>query len=127
MRPSGVKPYLYLAPALLFSGIVVLYPIVQVVFYSFSDWKGMDSTFTGTLKNYQSIFHDRIFWQVILNNAKVLLNVPVQIAIAVCCPPCSSRELPGGASTRWSISCRQSSRSSWWVSSGHSSCASTGR
>jgi ABC-type sugar transport system permease subunit len=83
MRISSVKPYLYLAPALLFSGLIVLYPIVQVIVYSFSDWKALDSTFTGTLKNFQNMFHDRIFWQAILNNAKVLLNVPLQIAIAV--------------------------------------------
>jgi ABC-type sugar transport system permease subunit len=56
---------------------------VQVIVYSFSDWKALDSTFTGTLKNFQNMFHDRIFWQAILNNAKVLLNVPLQIAIAV--------------------------------------------
>ena len=83
MRRASVKPYLYLAPALVFSGLVVLYPIVQVVLYSLSDWKALDHTLTGTLDNFAAIFRDKIFWEVIANNAKVLLNVPVQIAIAV--------------------------------------------
>lgn len=83
MLRERVNPYLFIAPALLFCGLVVLYPIVQVVLYSFSSWRQLDFTLTGTLTNYRSIFHDPIFWQIILNNGKVLLNVPVQIAIAV--------------------------------------------
>ena len=83
MRRASVKPYLYLAPVLAFSGLVVLYPIVQVILYSLSDWRALDHALTGTLDNFLAIFHDRIFWEVIANNAKVLLNVPVQIAIAV--------------------------------------------
>jgi ABC-type sugar transport system permease subunit len=83
MQRKAWKPYLYLAPALIFSGLVVFYPIVQVVIYSLSDWDLLDYRFTMTLANYREIFRDEIFWQVILNNAKVLLNVPVQILIAV--------------------------------------------
>jgi ABC-type sugar transport system permease subunit len=83
MRLAKLKPYLYLTPALLFSGLVVLYPIVQVTIYSISDWKQLDSSLTGTLANFRDIFSDKIFWQVVANNAKVLLNVPAQIAIAV--------------------------------------------
>jgi ABC-type sugar transport system permease subunit len=83
MRLVRVKPWLFLAPALLFSGLVVVYPIVQILIYSVSDWNLLDYRLTGTLENYAGIFRDRVFWQVIANNAKVLLNVPVQVAIAV--------------------------------------------
>ncbi len=78
-----LRPYFYVAPALLFSGFVVLYPLVQIFIYSFSDWNVFDFSLTGTLKNYAAIVHDRIFWQVVGNNAKVLLNVPVQVGLAV--------------------------------------------
>lgn len=83
MKWQKIKPYAYLAPALFFSGLIVFFPILQVIIYSLSKWSFLEYTPALSLQNYRDIFKDKIFWQIILNNIKVLLNVPIQIALAV--------------------------------------------
>jgi len=60
--------YLYLLPALAIYGIFVLFPIVQTVYYSLTDWNGLTSpTFLG-LQNYLDLFQDSVFINALLNN-----------------------------------------------------------
>jgi multiple sugar transport system permease protein len=60
-------------------GFLVL-PILQAVYHSFTSWDGLTSTWIG-LANYQRLFADTTFWQVVFNNLLLLASVPVAILI----------------------------------------------
>jgi multiple sugar transport system permease protein len=81
--------WIFLTPALLLLGIFLLYPIVYLIFLSFTDgsftiegvrWIGW--------RNYQRLFVDRDFWQVIFNTvyftiATVIPTLIVPLILAV--------------------------------------------
>lgn len=51
-------PWLFVAPALLCYGAIVLYPSVSGLVYAFTDWTGLgDWSFVG-LSNFESLLHD---------------------------------------------------------------------
>lgn len=51
-------PWLFVAPALLCYGAIVLYPSVSGVLYAFTDWSGLgDWSFVG-LRNFDTLLHD---------------------------------------------------------------------
>ncbi len=78
-------PYAYLLPGFAFIGLMLLYPAVQTIIFSFADdesaaWVGFD--------NYRSIFADPAFRDSLFNNLLWLLFVPaatvaVGIVVAV--------------------------------------------
>jgi len=70
---SKIRPWLFLAPALLLLGIYLLYPLVETFRLSFYDPRG--ETFVG-LANYQWVFVDQGFLITIRNNFMWLLVVP---------------------------------------------------
>jgi alpha-glucoside transport system permease protein len=77
----AVIPYAFLLPGLALVALVLLYPALQTINYSFAN---SDSTAYIGLQNYQTIFTDSEFWASILNNILWLLVVPaVTVAIGV--------------------------------------------
>ncbi len=68
-----VMPYAYLAPAVAAIGVMLLYPTVQTIHYSFAN---ADSTAYVGFDNYRAIFQDDEFWISITNNILWLLVVP---------------------------------------------------
>lgn len=80
---ENINAYLFITPAFIFISLVMIYPIFQIIIYSFSDWSGFEYEITGNFDNYQEIFTDPIFWNVIKNNLTILLNVPITILIGV--------------------------------------------
>ena len=75
-------PYQFVAPALALTGLVFVYPIVQVVRYSFYAGSTSQLTYVGTA-NYSNVIHDPVFTQSVLNNVKLLLTVPVMTVLAL--------------------------------------------
>jgi alpha-glucoside transport system permease protein len=69
----GLMPYAFVLPALALLSIMLLYPTIQTINYSFAN---SDSTEYVGLQNYQDIFSDPDFWESIINNALWLLVVP---------------------------------------------------
>ena len=67
-------------PVLVLTGGLLFLPIAQTLYYSFTEWDGISSTPVG-LSNYQSLFNDSTFWRVLLNNAFLLLSIPIAILI----------------------------------------------
>lgn len=69
-RRGGWTPWLYLAPALVLLGALLVYPIYQLGLISFLEYTqaqvsgGEPTTFRG-LGNYQELFADSQFWQVL--------------------------------------------------------------
>jgi alpha-glucoside transport system permease protein len=70
---QGVMPYAFLLPAVSLIGLMLLYPTIQTINYSFAN---RDSTAYVGLENYREVFGSNEFWQSIFNNALWLLIVP---------------------------------------------------
>ena len=78
-RRRSLWPYGFVAPAVLLIGLVFLYPIVQVIRYSFYAGSTSALTYVGTA-NYRNVVHDPVFTHSVLNNLKLLITVPVALA-----------------------------------------------
>ena len=76
---SSIRPWLFLAPALLLLGIYLLYPLVETFRLSFYDPTG--TTFVG-FSNYGWVFVDQGFLITIRNNFMWLLVVPAAATMA---------------------------------------------
>ncbi len=70
--------YAFVAPALIILCVFMLLPILQIFYYSLTNWNGgLKSDFIG-LKNYIDIFKNPDFYTVLKNNLVILLlGVPV--------------------------------------------------
>ena len=69
----AVIPYAFLLPAFGLVSLVLLYPTIQTINYSFAN---SDSTAYVGLQNYRAIFQDSEFWASWVNNVLWLLIVP---------------------------------------------------
>ena len=69
----GVMPYAYVIPGLALIGLMLIYPTIQTINYSFAD---SDSEVYVGFQNYKDIFSDSDFRQSIINNLLWLLVVP---------------------------------------------------
>lgn len=70
---NAIRPWLFLAPALLALSVYLIFPVIQSVMGSFMDRTG--ERFVGTA-NYSWMLGDGEFWQSIYNNFLWLLVVP---------------------------------------------------
>ncbi|WP_246004128.1 carbohydrate ABC transporter permease [Nocardioides marmoriginsengisoli] len=78
---AKLMPYAYVLPGVGLIGLMLLYPVLQTINYSFAN---EDSSKYVGFQNYREIFKDDEFWQSILNNVLWLLVVPaVTVAIGV--------------------------------------------
>jgi multiple sugar transport system permease protein len=75
-RNAGI---VFTLPVLALVGSLLLYPIGQTVYYSFTAWDGITSKWVGTA-TYAHLFHDAEFTRVLENNAFMILAIPVAIA-----------------------------------------------
>lgn len=77
----GIMPYAYLLPGFGLMALMLLYPTVQTVMYSFAN---QDSTAWVGFDNYTQIFGDSEFRSAIFNNLLWLLVVPaVTVALGI--------------------------------------------
>lgn len=86
MRDSSLKGWLYLLPAILFLGVFMVYPLIDVLVYSFEEGYNFASqTYFGTgTYNYSYILHDPYFLQAVKNTCiLVVITVPLSTGIAL--------------------------------------------
>ena len=86
LSKRGLKGYLYLLPAILFLGVFMVYPLVDVFVYSFEEgYNSASQTFFGTgLYNYSYVLHDPYFLQAVKNTfILVIITVPLSTGIAL--------------------------------------------
>lgn len=71
--------YLFFLPGLLLYAIFFVYPTASALFYSFTDWDGLSSSFQFVgIDNYERAFtRDTIFRKTIGNNLKFMLVVVI--------------------------------------------------
>jgi putative chitobiose transport system permease protein len=91
----GLTPYLFLVPALLLLGIFVLYPIVAVVWYSFTDYDIVRPPVPVGLDNYERLVGDAVFWQALIHSLVYLLVTPILIVLSVALAIAVNRGLRG--------------------------------
>jgi multiple sugar transport system permease protein len=85
---------LFSVPVLALVGALLLYPIAQTVYYSFTQWDGLTATWVGT-RTYSRLLGSPDFQQVLKNNAMLLLAVPVAIGFPLAIAFLLSSHLPG--------------------------------
>lgn len=86
MNRQNGKAWLYLLPAIAFLGVFMVYPLVDVVVYSFEEGYNFASqTFFGTgTYNYSYVLHDPYFMQALKNTfILVIITVPVSTGFAL--------------------------------------------
>jgi multiple sugar transport system permease protein len=75
--------YLFLLPALAFFVAFVLYPMIEAVFISTCNYKGIAKTFTG-ISNYVMLFRNEVFRRSLLNTVlMVAVNVPLVLVFSL--------------------------------------------
>ena len=82
-RRLPITPYLFLAPALALVATFVLYPIVAVVFYSFTDYDIITSPEWVGAANYERLVSDPTFWKALTNSVVYLVATPTVIVLAI--------------------------------------------
>ena len=86
MKKQNFKAWLYLLPAILFLGVFMVYPLVDVIVYSFEEsYNSASQTFTGIgLYNFRYVLRDPYFLQALKNTfILVIITVPVSTAFAL--------------------------------------------
>jgi putative chitobiose transport system permease protein len=93
-RKLQLTPYLFLTPALLVIAIFVLYPILAVVYYSFTDYSIVTPPEWIGLRNYQELLRDSNFWLALRNSFIYLIVTPTLILLCVLLAIVVNRKLP---------------------------------
>ncbi len=86
MEKRTLKAWLYLLPALLFLGVFMVYPLIDVLIYSLEEgYNSASETFFGIgFYNYEYVLHDPFFLQAVKNTfILVIITVPVSTALAL--------------------------------------------
>ncbi|MBQ7058921.1 MAG: sugar ABC transporter permease [Firmicutes bacterium] len=86
MKNNNLKGWLYLLPAILFLGIFMVYPLIDVVVYSFEEGYNFASqTYRGVGGyNFSYVLHDPFFLQAVKNTfILVIITVPLSTGIAL--------------------------------------------
>lgn len=91
MNTKSLKPLLYIAPSFLLAFLIISYPIIDLIRLSVNDVSSFGDLqgFIGLL-NYQDVFEDELFFEVLLRTlywtvavvlGTVIISVPIALAL----------------------------------------------
>ena len=86
MGKNNLKAWLYLLPAILFLGIFMVYPLIDVFIYSFEEGYNFasQSYYDTGVYNFSYILHDPYFLQAVKNTViLVVITVPISTGLAL--------------------------------------------
>ena len=86
LSASGLKGWLYLLPAIVFLGVFMVYPLIDVLIYSLEEgYNSASQTHFGIgTYNYAYVLHDPYFLQAVKNTfILVMITVPVSTGLAL--------------------------------------------
>ena len=86
VKLSSLKGWLYLLPAILFLGVFMVYPLIDVLIYSLEEgYNSASQTHFGIgLYNYEYVLHDPYFLQAVKNTfILVIITVPLSTGLAL--------------------------------------------
>jgi putative chitobiose transport system permease protein len=94
-RRFRLTPYLFLVPALALIGVFVVYPILAVVYYSFTDYDIVRPPVWVGLDNFRQILGDETFWLALTHSFIYLIATPILIALSIGLAIVVNRKLRG--------------------------------
>lgn len=86
MEKNNLKAWLYLLPAILFIGVFMVYPLIDVLIYSFEEgYNSASQTYYGVgVYNYSYVLRDPYFLQAVKNTLiLVFITVPLSTALSL--------------------------------------------
>lgn len=86
MEKNNLRAWLYLLPSILFLGVFLVYPLIDVFIYSFEEgYNTASQTYLGVGSyNYSYVLHDPYFLQAVKNTfVLVLITVPLSTGLAL--------------------------------------------
>ena len=86
MEQNNRKAWLYLLPAIIFLGVFMVYPLIDVFVYSFEEGynSASQTSFGVGAYNYSYVLHDPYFLQALKNTfLLVIITVPLSTGIAL--------------------------------------------
>ncbi|MEU6605864.1 sugar ABC transporter permease [Streptomyces shenzhenensis] len=84
MRGARLKAWLFMAPLVVVNLLVIAGPGLMSVYYSFTDWDGLNSPALVGLANYTALFGDADFLRALLHNllwTAFFLVVPMSLGL----------------------------------------------
>ena len=90
-RRAGI---VFSVPVLVLYLLLLALPIVQTLYYSFTTWDGINSTWVG-FANYERLFTDPTFWRVVFNNVALLAAIPFAILVPLLVAFLLNEHVPG--------------------------------
>ena len=88
-------PWLFLAPSIALIGVFVVYPILAVVYYSFTDYDIIRPPVWVGIDNFVKVFGDETFWLALTHSIIYLVATPTLIALSIGLAIVVNRKLPG--------------------------------
>src|SRR5574341_480463 len=94
-KKFSLTPYLFLSPALLVIAVFILYPIMAVVYYSFTDYDIVTRPEWIGLTNYINLVKDDTFWLALRHSLIYLIVTPTLIFLSILLAIAVNRNLRG--------------------------------
>ncbi|MGS2664746.1 carbohydrate ABC transporter permease [Corynebacterium glucuronolyticum] len=92
----GIRPYLYIAPICIISGVLIYFFIGFTLITSFTDWNGLTKMNFVGLENYRELFTDPTFWIALKNNLVfMVVTIFVQAVLGLLVAVICAEHLPG--------------------------------
>lgn len=92
----GIRPYLYIAPICIISGVLIYFFIGFTLITSFTDWNGLTKMNFVGLENYRELFTDPTFWIALKNNLVfMVVTIFVQAILGLLVAVICAEHLPG--------------------------------
>ena len=89
-------PYLFLIPACAIVGMFVVYPALEAIMLSFTNFNMITAPSAVGLANYRALWHDPFFWSALRNTLLYLVVVvPVLVLLPIFLALLVNRALPG--------------------------------
>lgn len=88
-------PWLFLAPSIALIGVFVVYPILAVVYFSFTDYDIVRPPVWVGLDNFVRVFADETFWLALTHSLIYLIVTPTLIALSIALAIVVNRKLKG--------------------------------
>ena len=95
MNRVGATPYLFLFPAVALIAVFVVYPILAVFYYAFTDYDIVRPPVWVGLENFERVFADKTFWLALTHSIVYLIATPILIGLSVALAIVVNRKLPG--------------------------------
>jgi multiple sugar transport system permease protein len=73
----------FVAPAIILVVVIIIIPSVQALYYSFTDWNGLDANWIGVENYTKGLFGDPDFSRIALNSLFIVISVPFGVLFSL--------------------------------------------